>query len=118
MKFVKESCMILLFCLAGELCHALLPFPIPASIYGMVLLLAAFFLKLIKVEDVEKTGTGLVSLLPLFLIVPAVGILAHWELIRPNLLKIAILIIVTTCLTFVVSGLITKLIRKGGAQDE
>lgn len=118
MKYIKEFCIILLFSLIGEICSNLLPFPIPASIYGMILLLLALFLKLVKVESVDKTGSLLVSLLPLFLVVPTVGILAHWDLIRSHLVEIVVIIVVTTCLTFGAAGLLTKLFRKGGASNE
>ena len=65
MKYIRQLGIILLFSLAGDVCHGLLPFPIPASIYGMVLLLLALTCKLVKVEDVKQTGDFLVSLLPL-----------------------------------------------------
>lgn len=114
MKYIRQLSIILLFSLGGDLCHALLPFPIPASIYGMVLLLAALGLKFLKVEAVKETGAFLVSLLPLLFVVPTVGLMACWDLIRGDLLRISILIIVTTVLTFGVSGCLTKLLRKGG----
>ena len=64
MKYVLQFGIIMLFSLAGDLCHVLLPFPRPASIYGMVLLFAALALKFLKVESVKETGAFLVSLLP------------------------------------------------------
>lgn len=117
MKYVKQVSIILLFSFFGEVCHTVLPFPIPASIYGMVLLMLALLLKIVKVEAVEETGTFLVSLLSLLLVVPNVGLMSCWELIEPNLLGIVFLIVSTTVLTFGVSGLITKLFHKRGKKD-
>ncbi len=117
MKYLKELSIILLFSLAGEVCQALIPLPIPASIYGMVLLLAAFLLKLLKVEAVEKTGNFLVSLFPLLFVAPAVGLMVHWALLRDNLLQIAIVVVLSTALTFGISGMLAKLVRKGGDSD-
>jgi holin-like protein len=114
MKYVLQFGIIMLFSLAGDLCHVLLPFPIPASIYGMVLLFAALALKLLKVESVKETGAFLVSLLPLLFVIPTVGLMAYWDLIRADVFQIAILIVVTTILTFGVSGMLTKVFRKGG----
>lgn len=113
MKYIRQLGIILLFSLAGDICHILLPFPIPASIYGMALLLMAFALKLLKVEAVKETGSFLVALLPLLFVVPTVGLIACWDLIRADILKIAIVISVTTTLTFGVSGLLTRFFRKG-----
>jgi holin-like protein len=112
MKYVKQFGIILLFSLAGDLCHRLLPFPIPASIYGMVLLLVCLALKWVKVEAVKETGTFLVSLLPLLFVVPTVGLMACWDLIREDILGIILVITLTTVLTFAVAGLLTKLLRK------
>ena len=118
MKYVKQLLVILLFSFAGELCHGLLDLPIPASIYGLVLLLLALLLKLIKVEAVKETGSFLVSMLPLLFVAPTVGLLSCWELIRNDLVKIFLLILLTTVLTFGVSGLLTKLLQKGGDGDD
>ena len=104
----------MLFSLLGELCHRMIPIPIPASIYGMVLLFLSLVLGLVKVEAVKETGSFLVSALPLLFVVPTVGLMGHWGLIREELLQITILIVVTTVLTFGVSGVLTKLFHREG----
>ena len=38
MKYLTQFFWILLFCALGELLQAVIPFPIPAAIYGLVLL--------------------------------------------------------------------------------
>ena len=104
----------MLFSLLGELCHLMIPIPIPASIYGKVFLFLSLSLGLLKVEAVKEAGSFLVSLLPLLFVVPTVGLMGHWDLIRDDLFQIAILIVVTTMLTFGVSGMLTKLFHKDG----
>lgn len=116
MKYIKQFGVIMLFSLAGELCQLLLPLPVPASIYGMVLLFLSLASGLLKVDAVKETGSFLVSLLPLLFVVPTVGLMGHWDLIRNDLLQIVILLVVTTILTFGVSGMLTKLFRKGGEE--
>lgn len=117
MKYIKQFCIIMLFSFAGDICSALLPFTVPASICGMVLLLLSLRLKLVKVEDVKETGSFLVFLLPLLFVAPTVGLLSCWELIRADILAIAVIVLVTTFLTFAVSGLLTKWTRKGGEKN-
>ena len=118
MKYIIQFCIIMLFTLAGDVCSALLPFPIPASIYGMVLMLLVFVLKILKVEAVRETGTFLVSLLPLLFVVPTVELMACWELIRNDIAAIAVIILVSTVLTFGISGMLTKLTCKDGGQHD
>ena len=114
MKYIRQFAVILLFSFLGVLCHLMIPIPIPASIYGMVLLFLTLALGLLKVDAVKETGSFLVSLLPLLFVVPTVGLMGHWELIREDLMQIAILIVATTVLTFGVSGILTKLFHKDG----
>ena len=104
----------MLFSLLGELCHLMIPIPIPASIYGMVFLFLSLALGLLKADAVKEAGSFLVGALPLLFVVPTVGLVGCWDLIREDLLQIAILFVVTTVLTFGVSGMLTKLFHKDG----
>ncbi len=117
MKHIKQISIILLFSFIGEVCHKMIPLPIPASIYGMVLLLLALLLRIIKVEAVDEVGSFLVSIMPVMFVAPAVGLMACWDIIRPNLLPIAVVIFATSVFTFGVSGALTKIFRKRGKKD-
>lgn len=115
--YLKQFSIIILFTLAGELCHGLLPFPIPAAIYGLVFMVLALTLKLLRLEAVRETGKFLVSILPLLFVVPTVGLMDYWDLIRENLLQLGILVLVTTVITFGVAGMVTKACRKEDRED-
>lgn len=118
MKFLKQLCLIILFSFLGEVCRAVIPFPIPASIYGMVLLFAALALKIIRVEQVRDAGSFLVSFLPVLFIAPTVNLISCWEYIRNDLAALILIIVVTTVITFAISGLVAQWIsRRKGAKD-
>lgn len=103
------------FTLAGEALQRLLPIPVPASVYGLALLFLALCAGIVKVRQVRETGAFLTSILPVLFVSPAVGILEHWQLIRPQLLSVLLLLTASTMITFGVSGRITqRLMRKGG----
>ena len=113
MKYVKQLGVILGFSALGELLQFLLPFPIPASVYGMVLLFAALATGVLPKEAVQDAGTLLVAVLPLLFVVPIVGLVSSFELIARNLPAIVITIVLPTVLTFAVAGLVTqKLLKK------
>lgn len=119
MKFLTQFFWILLFCAMGELLQVLVPLPIPAAIYGLVLLFLALSLKLIKVEQVADTAKYLIRVMGVFFVSPVVNLLAYWGVIAPNLGAICVIILVTTVLVFGVSGLVTKaLLPKEVTQDE
>ena len=53
MKYLKQVLIVLAFTGLGELLAALIPFPIPAAIYGIVLLLIALGTGLVKTQQVK-----------------------------------------------------------------
>ncbi len=115
MKYLSQFLIILGFTFAGEALQRLIPLPIPASVYGLVLLFLALCVGLVKLEQVKEVGGFLTSILPLLFVSPAVGIVEHWALISAQILPIVLLLVASTVLTFGISGCITQwLSRKGG----
>ena len=117
MQYIRQALYIFGFSFLGEVLNRLVPLPIPASVYGLTLLFTALCRKWIRLEQVKDAGGFLTSILPILFISPAVGIMEDWMLIRSELLSIALLLLGTTALTFVVSGRMTQwILKKGGAE--
>lgn len=108
MKYLTQFLRILAFTLAGELLQRLVPLPIPASVYGLVLLFGALNTGLVKLEEVKDAGGFLISVLPILFVSPAVGILDNWEAIRGALIPILALTLLSTVLTFGIAGRATQ----------
>lgn len=108
MKYVVSFGIILLFTLLGEILKAIIPLPIPASIYGMVLLFLALQLKFVKIETVNRVAQQLISMMLLFFVIPAVSIMDSFSLLAENLVSLVIVTIVTTMLVVVVTGRVTQ----------
>lgn len=119
MKYLHQALLIFLFTALGELLHYLIPLPIPASIYGMVLLFAALALKIVPEKAVSDIGSFLTSLLPLLFVPPLVSLLDYWDLIKDDLVAILVIILLSTVLVFAVSGWVTQWLvsRKKGGRD-
>lgn len=118
MKYLPQLCIILAFSFLGELCHYLIPAPIPASIYGMVLLFLALSLKLVPVKLVKDAGGFLTGILSVLFVAPIVNLLDCWATVKGELLPIFIIILVTTVAVFAVSGWVTQLLLKGKEEDK
>lgn len=118
-KYLYQIMLITVFSLLGELCRYCIPFPIPASIYGMVLLFLTLSMKIIPKKSVEDVGGFLTSFLPVLFVAPTVNIVASWDLIRGDLIVLILVCIVTTIITFAASGLVTDWLvrRKGDRHD-
>lgn len=117
MEFIKQLMVIIFISLLGEIMRFLLPFPIPASVYGMVFMLAALMSGLVKLRHVEKTAYFLIEIMPVMLIPPAVGLIDSWGEIGPILFPVSVITFVTTIIVMFVSGHATQLVilflRKG-----
>lgn len=114
MKYVKEFGIILIVSLVGELLNYFLPLPVPASIYGLVLMFLCLMLGIIKLGDVHDTACFLIEIMPIMFIPPAVGLMASWDVIQANLVAYLIIAAVTTIVVMVVSGLVTQAVLKKG----
>lgn len=119
MKFVKQFGIILLLSFIGEVLRFLIPLPIPASVYGLVLMLAALMTGILKVEQVKETSAFLVEIMPIMFIPAGVGLLTSWGALKPVFLPIAVITILTTVIVMGVTGQVTQsIIRKEKKQHE
>ena len=112
MKYIKQLFIILGFCLLGEILAALIPLPIPASIYGLITLFLALITGILKETAIQETANFLISGMGVLFVAPAVNILSYYGVIAPALVPICLIIILTTFLTFLISGLVTKALQK------
>ena len=118
MKYLKQFLLIMLFSFLGELCRYLIPYPIPASIYGMLLMFGALSLKIVKLDNIREGGYFLTSCLPVLFVAPVVNLMDCWDRIRDNWLAVSLIVVVSTLVTFGVSGMVTQWFmnrRKAGA---
>jgi holin-like protein len=118
MKYIFQFARIMGFCLAGELLHRVLPLPIPAGIYGLVLLAAALLTGIVKLEQVKQTGDFLTSIFPLLFVPTVAGVMEAWDLIAGNLIPIAIALVPITWLVMAVAGRVTQIIMDRRARND
>lgn len=117
MKYVFQFLRIMVFAFIGELLNYFIPLPIPASIYGIVLLFIALELKIVKVSDIRETSSFLIAIMPLMFLPPAVGVIESWILIKQSWFPYIVVTFVSTVFVMVVSGRVTQwFIRKGNSK--
>lgn len=121
MAVLAQICVIFAICLAGEGITAVLPFPFPASVMSMVLLLALLAFRLLKPRQLHETSGFLLNNMAMFFIPANVGIIKYKELIFGNLWPILLISLLTTPLVFFVTGHVVQLTmrvmrRKGEKQ--
>lgn len=119
MKWIKQFGIILAVSFIGELLGNWIPLPIPASIYGIILLFLCLKLHLIPFDAVHETGDFLIEIMPLMFIPAAVGLLESWDIIRPSWIQYILITVSTTFIVMVAAGLVTQaVIRRTKKGDE
>ncbi len=118
MKYIKQFMIILAVSFAGELLHMAIPAPIPASIYGLVLMFLLLFTGILKVEAVKEASAFLIEIMPLVFIPAAVGLVNSWDLISGKWYMYVTVLVATTVFVMAVSGLVTQLVIRAGKKSE
>ena len=82
MKYVRQFWVILLLSAMGEALHVLIPLPVPASVYGLVIMLIALGTHIIKLEQVKEASEFLIEIMPVMFIPAGVGLLTAWGILN------------------------------------
>lgn len=108
MRYLYQFARIMAFCFLGEILHEVLPLPIPASIYGLILLLAALKTGLVKLEQVKEVGNFLTGIFPLLFVPAAVGVMELWGELGEMMIPILLAIVPVTILVLASAGRTTQ----------
>lgn len=108
MRYVKQFAIIISISFVGELLKEFLPFLVPASIYGLLLMLVALITGLIKLEQVKDASTFLLDFMPVMFLPATVGLMESWGTMKSILLPATIACIIGTILVMAVSGKVTQ----------
>lgn len=118
MKYIQQFLIIILVTALGELCHALIPLPIPGSVYGLVLMLVALMTGIIKLPQVEGAAKFLIEIMPVMFVPATSGLINNFAAMRQMLLPLLVISILTTFIVLVISGKVTDVLMRKGEKDE
>jgi len=102
----------LIVCFIGEVLNSVIPLPIPASIYGLVIMLLCLSFKIIKLEKIEKTADFLLQIMPLMFIPAAVSLITVWSEVKAILIPIVVIVIASTIIVMVATGKTAEFVIK------
>lgn len=104
MKIINQLAIILSICLLGAYISTLLPFVFPGSIISLIILFILLATNILKEKSISIVGDFLLINMSLFFIPAGVGIMEHFSDISSILAKFAIVVSVSTILTFFVAS--------------
>ena len=118
MKYLSQFAVIIGISLLGEVIHAIIPLPVPASVYGLLLLFFALLTGIIKLRHVEKAADLMIELMPLFFVPPGVSLINSWVDISEWILPFIITVVVSTVVVMAVTGRVTQAVMRRGKERE
>ncbi|MBP7768168.1 MAG: CidA/LrgA family protein [Prevotella sp.] len=108
MKYVFQFLIIIGIAFIGEVLHWLIPVPISASIYGIILLFVALELKWVKVGDVREVTAFMLGVMPVIFVPAAAGLIDSWQNIVSAIIPYTVITVVSTLVVMGVAGLVTQ----------
>lgn len=108
MKYVIQFWIILLLSAIGEGLHILIPLPVPASVYGLVIMLVALMTHIIKLDQVKEAAEFLIEIMPVMFIPAGVGLLNAWGVLKPVCVPVIAIVVITTVVVMLVTGRVTQ----------
>ena len=110
MKLLRQFLIILAISFVGEALKYLLPLPVPASIYGMVILFVGLLTGLIKLSWVKDAGKFLIAVMPVMFIPAGVGLMSSWGVLKPMLVPVLVVTVVAIITVMAVTGQASQII--------
>lgn len=110
-NMILQFGLLFAFLACGELIVALTNIPIPSSIIGMLLLTTALKFRIINLKHIERVADFLVRNLGFFFVPAGVGLMCCLDLIKEELLPIAIATIFSTFIIIATTGWVHQYVR-------
>ena len=110
MKHVQQFSIILLISVIGELLKTFLPLPVPASVYGLIIMLVALLTGILKLDQVKGAADFLVEIMPVMFIPAGAGLVESWSALKPICVQVVVIMFVSTIVVMVISGRVTQFV--------
>lgn len=121
MSILKQLVLVFAVCLVSEGISAVLPFTLPASVIGIILLLVLLAVKAVKPKDLKEVSDFLLDNMALFFIPVVSSMIQYKDVLFANFWAIVLICLLTTPLVFFVTGhvvqLTVKLLRRKEKKD-
>lgn len=109
MKYIHQFLIIMVISFIGELL-SLLPLPVPASVYGLFILLICLFTGIIKLKDIEDVADWLILIMPVLFVPSAVSLMNVGDELLGDIVVIGVVLVVSTIVVMVTTGKVAQLI--------
>ena len=82
MKIIKQFGIIFSICWVSVILEKYIPFPIPATVIGLILLFICLVTGILKIENIKEKSDFLLGNMAFFFVPAAVGIINYFDLLK------------------------------------
>lgn len=119
MKYLFQIGIIAAISAVAELLYIVIPLPIPASVYGLVLLFVLLMTKVIKLAQIEETADYFLLIMPVLFLEPSVKLMTSLAIMKGQAVRLFVLCMISTCVTIMVTGMAAQaVIRMRGKRKK
>lgn len=110
MKYLMQFGIISGITLIGYILNQVLPLPVPASVWGMVLLFVFLCCGIVKLNQVEQAADFLLSIMTVMFVPVGAGLIENYGGIKNEIFSIFAVIILSTLICFFITGHVSQFI--------
>lgn len=105
MQIIKQLWILIFIYMLGEGIAHIIPSPLPGNVIGFILLITALKIGILQEKRVSFVSSFLLQNLAILFIPGGVGLIKVLHLFNGNILKIIVIILLSTIITMIVTSL-------------
>lgn len=109
MKIIKQFGIIFSICWISVVLEKFIPFPIPATVIGLILLFVCLLTGILKIEHIKEKSDFLLGNMAFFFVPAGVGIINYFDLLKDSWVMLLVICVVSTIITFAATAYSIKL---------
>ena len=110
MTYIRQFAVIITVCFIGEVLQKYIPLPVPASIWGLLLMFFSLRTKIFPLKAVDTTSDFILSIMPLLFVPSTVALITAGPTLKKYGIQFLIIGVVSTIVVFGVTGIVTQAI--------
>lgn len=121
MKYLFQIGIIAAISAVAEFMYAVIPLPVPASVYGLALLFILLMTKVIKLSQIEETADYFLLIMPVLFLEPSVKLMTSLSIMKGQAVRLFVLCMISTCVTIMITGTVAQAVirmRKKGKKGQ
>jgi holin-like protein len=110
MTYIRQFAVIITVCFIGEVLQKYIPLPVPASIWGLLLMFLSLRTKIFPLKAVDTTSDFILAIMPLLFVPSTVALITAGPTLKKYGIQFLIIGVVSTIVVFGVTGIVTQAI--------